>query len=59
MAIKMIKYNCTNGCYKEHRNPSLPARLGKTLLDKCPSRWYNYFTSLLDLNLSVLFFKNE
>jgi len=54
MVIKIIKYNYTNGCYKEHRNPSLPARLGKTLLDKCPSRWYNYHPSLLDLNLSVV-----
>ena len=54
MVIKVIKYNCTNGCYKEHRNPSLPARLSKTLLDKCPSSWYKYPLSLLDLNLSVV-----
>jgi hypothetical protein len=42
----------TKGCYKEHRNPSLPARLGLTLLDKCPSCWYNNYMHLNYINFS-------
>jgi len=50
----MVKIKeCTNGGYKEHRNPSLPARLGEALLDKCPSCWYSFPRGLSDINLSV------
>ncbi len=49
---KEIK-KCTNGYYKEHRNPSLPARLGLTLLDKCPSSWYIKYKYINYIKLSV------
>ena len=47
----------TKGDYKEYRNPSLPARFSRSLLDKCPSNWYNYLNVLNVLNVSLL--KNE
>ena len=49
------KIKCTKGGYKEHRNPSLPARLGLPLLDKFPSDWYPIYSKQYNLNVSVYY----
>lgn len=53
MVTLKIQNKCTNGCYQEHRDPSLPTRFSRSLLDKFPSCWYMISITSSNINLSV------
>ena len=38
----MVKKVSTKGDYQSIATLDYPSRLGKTLLDECPSNWHNY-----------------